>query len=288
VRTLGHNALLNEPVIDGLAFALQIKRRDGNVEAFADVLEDTVVDGVTYSPGAMIVLGSITIAMDDQPTSVDMELIAQDGVDYIFTQSDLHDGLYNGSEISLFVFNRNNLAIAPDLIFWGDVGEIKAYNLGHVEFTVIGPLGRAKNYVNELYGGPCRAIFTDARCKVDPETVTFHGAVLTGGDGRFITVTGPSAATGNYNLGLLRFTSGRLKGRAREIRTSTHNGDGSTTIELYIGFGVSYDVGDICDVRQGCSYDLSETGCPRYNNILNYRGEPYIDSEPPVTEEWTT
>lgn len=278
-------SLISQSVIDGLAVAYRFYKRDGVIKYFADERSPvTLGDGETYEPDVAIALGSVTLTADDAASQVDLEIVAAENNPIVFT--DIQDGLYNGGQVEVLLYNRNDLEEPPELLYWGDIREIKWDDTGHVNITLMGPLGRTRNYVAELYGGSCRAIFTDERCKVPKEDVTFYDAVVVGSTARFLKVTGPTEATDHWNLGLATITSGRLKGRKREIRKSVKYDNGDTEFELYIGFGINVENGVTVDVRQGCAYDLSDKGCLRYNNILNYRGEPYIDPEPVALDDW--
>jgi uncharacterized phage protein (TIGR02218 family) len=280
-------ALVAHAEIEGLCRLVKVVRADGAVIRFGEVFTPTTFgDGNEYLPGAGIEIGSISLALSDSPSKVDFTLAAVPGAPLDF--EDLQDGLYTGATFEVFLADRKGLG-TPTSLWFGDMGELTLNSLGLVEFSATGPMGRLRNYLDQLYSGSCRAIFTDpATCKIDPASVTFPDAVVASYDGgRFLVVTGPTAATGNYDLGLVTFTTGPLAGQRREIRSSTLAGS-NTTIELYVGFGASPDAGDLCDVRQGCSYDVDPadrtvlTGCLRYSNILNYRGEPWIDPAPPT------
>jgi uncharacterized phage protein (TIGR02218 family) len=277
----GLTALLAaDSTIAGLARAFVITRKDDTVVRVAEVTDDTEIGAHVFSPVTGVKIGSIPIEINPSgPGSLDVEFHAFVGGPIDF--EDVRDGLYANATCSVCLIDRNDPDTELDEIFFGDVGEVKFSNLGFVEFTVTGPLGRARDYINDVYQAACRARFTSTdrwrACNVSAASVTENATVVSV-SGRNIVVSGLSGSTGKYNLGLITLTSGRFENHKREIRTSTVSGN--TTLELYIPFGVAPEVGVTMTVRQGCSHDLSTTqGCPFYSNIVNYRGEPYIDAD---------
>jgi uncharacterized phage protein (TIGR02218 family) len=283
MRDLGAHlsTLVASGEIEGLCRAFKITRKDGTIVRFAETSDDVELgDGFTYSAAVSLQVGSLVQEANAGPSSLDIELVATDGGTIDF--ADIQDGLYTGSTLEMFLMDRKTLSEEPVSFWFGDVGEVKFTDQGLVEMSVVGPLGRARNYVNETYGGSCRAFFTDDRCGIDPETVTFEGTISVVSD-RTITVTGDAAGqpADYFALGLLTMTSGRINNHKREIRLNESAG----VLELYNSFGVQPEVGDTVLVRAGCSYDVDPedratlTGCRRWSNILNFRGEPFLDDD---------
>lgn len=287
--------LIESATVEGLARAFTITRKDGVVKRFAETVTDIVLDGQTYSANVSLIVGSYANAMNEEASEIDIEMVAFAGGPIAFT--DVQDGLYNGSEIEIFLFDRDTPANAnptSNLLFWGKLSAATFTNLGHAQFTAKGPLAEAGKIVNRKYAGSCDAHFADADganlCKIDPDTVTETGTIVSMDD-RTLVVSGLSNPTDYYNLGRTKFTSGRLKNRIREIQTSTLSGN--TTIVLFASYGINAQVGDTLEVKAGCSFDVDPasrvvlTGCRRWNNILNYRGFPYMDDDATVANNTT-
>lgn len=273
-------ALTGEQVtIEDLALAFEFRFVNEEVVRIAEVTVDTEIGAYVWQPAAGLRRGSIDLEINAGPTSLDVELVAYAGGP--ITYEDVQDGVLDNAEVSVYVFRRDDPDSSLDLLFWGDVTDIRRGNFGAVEFTIDGPLGRQTEFINKIYSATCRHRFTSPECGVDPASVTFDGVIVSA-SGRFITVSGTGGqATDFFRVGLLRMTSGRiLKNRAREIKESTLT-DGNQVLELYRDFGgINPAPGDTCTVRRGCTHDFDPNfGNRFYNNARRYGGEPRIESD---------
>lgn len=72
-----------------------------------------------------------------------------------------------------------------------------------------------------------------------------------------------------FDYGTVTFTSGSNTGAIHEIATYTSN-----TVTLFEGTAFSIQPGDTIAIATGC--DKTLRNCFRYNNVVNFQGEPYI------------
>ena len=119
-------------------------------------------------------------------------------------------------------------------------------------------------------------------CHVDVSLYRQNGSVSSAADAVTVvpntglTMVGsatPSAAAGAdwFDDGVITFTSGVLDGKSFEIKTW----DG-TTLKLYLPMPLQPSASDTFQIEPGCDHTTGPDGCTRYNNILNFRGEPFI------------
>lgn len=73
--------------------------------------------------------------------------------------------------------------------------------------------------------------------------------------------------------GLLTFTSGKNAGLAREVKGWT---PGSLTFKTYLGFPFDVIIGDEFTALPGCKKRLLPDCRDKLDNILNFRGEPFV------------
>lgn len=80
-----------------------------------------------------------------------------------------------------------------------------------------------------------------------------------------------AAPAGWFDNGFITFTSGVLDGYSFEIKSW----DG-TNLVLYLPMPQAPSPGDTFTIEPGCDHTLGAEGCQKYNNVANFRGEPFI------------
>lgn len=273
-------ALSGEAVlIEDLALAIELRLVNEEIVRLAEVFEDTEIGANIWQPAPGLKRGSIDFQINSGPITLDLEFACYDGGPISYT--DVQDGVLDAAECLVYIFRRDDPSSALDLLFFGDVIEVRRGNFGFVEISLEGPLGRQTDFINKVYSSTCRHRFTSPECGVDPASVTYAGVVVNA-NGRFIDVSGTGGQPDDFfKVGLLRMTSGRiLKNRAREIRHSSLSG-GLQVLELYRDFGgINPAIGDTCLVRRGCTHDFDPNfGNKFYNNARRYGGEPRLESD---------
>lgn len=84
--------------------------------------------------------------------------------------------------------------------------------------------------------------------------------------------------TGSLNGGVITWETGPNTGRAMEIREFT-GGAAEQVIELFLDMPFDIQVGDTGRVYRGCHKRALEDCKAVFNNIVNFRGEPYIPGQ---------
>lgn len=278
--TAGLTSLLtgDQVLVDNLATAVQFDLVSGNVVRLADVIGDEEIGAHVWSPAPGLKRGSLEIKVNSGPTSMDIEFMLDPAGP--LTYADVQDGLLDAAEMRVFLFNRADLVDGMNLIFWGDVTDVKRGSFGFVDISAEGPTGRESEYSTKVYQFPCRNRFTSPECGIPAASVTYSGTVVSA-DGMDIVVSGTGGQADNFfDVGLFKLTSGRLKNRAREIMTSLLSG-GNQALTLYRSFGgINPQPGDTCTVRRGCTHDFSaEQGNRFYENPRRYGGEPRLEPD---------
>lgn len=114
------------------------------------------------------------------------------------------------------------------------------------------------------------------------ETPTFGGldVVIRGQNPALRDDSDVIRPTGFFDGGLVIWLTGANSGRAMEIRTW----DASTrTITLFLPMPDDVAVGDEFDIRPGCLKRLLEDCRDKFDNVVNFRGEPYVPGTDAVT-----
>jgi uncharacterized phage protein (TIGR02218 family) len=193
------------------------------------------------------------------------------------TQADLLAGLWDRAEVFLYQVDyslaTNGIYLDEterNLLRRGWLGEVK---LGTNSFVVeLRGLTQSLNQqIGQKYGPSCRATFGDSRCRLNLESFKASGSITALVDAKRIFTDSTRIEAENYFAnGYLSFSSGPNAGVSREVQQFA---DGMITCELPFPF--SAEVGDTYDIYRGCDKRL-ETCRDAYNNVVNFRGEPFI------------
>jgi hypothetical protein len=118
----------------------------------------------------------------------------------------------------------------------------------------------------------CNAAFGDSRCGVNTASYTITGTVESVDvSGLVITdATNITDPVNTFAYGIITMTSGDSSGYSMEVKSSTV---GTITLQQRLPFGVS--AGDTYSLVQGCDKKLG-TCRDTYNNVINFRGFPYM------------
>lgn len=259
----------------------KIRRRDGVILGFADHPKSLVYDDLS-GDGPITYHAVVGFARTDVRTSatgaVDhLDVVAQFDSD-LLREEDLRAGRFDGAEVSVYAVNYNDLA--PGRHIWLRRGWFGEVTLGDYGFQVElrGLAQRLDQTIGEVFTHTCRADLGDARCKVALAAYTHSGTVATVIDrNRFTTtdLSGPNRPADWFAGGKLTWTSGSNQGTAVEIRSSTATSGGSATFTFFVPPIFAVQPGDSFTVTAGCDKRV-ETCRTKFNNILNFRGEPFI------------
>lgn len=261
-----------------LATCWRLKRRDGHILGFTDHDRDLTVSSQLYQAASGFTPTAIASSSALNVDNLDVEGMLDSGA---ITEADLLAGVYDFAEIE--IFEVNYLAPNDGTLFlrFGWLGEVTLQD-GRFIAEVRGLTQRLSQRVGQLYSPNCRANLGDERCKVNLSARTYSGT-LTSITSR--TVVGDSARmqpAGTFNDGLITFTSGSNAGLSMEVKEYTPG-----LFSLVMPLPRNAAIGDSYSVREGC--DRTFTTCiNRFNNAVNFRGEPHIPGTDRILETAST
>jgi uncharacterized phage protein (TIGR02218 family) len=276
-----------------LAYLWKIKRADGtllgftnhdlNIGPYTDGDGDTVtyLASTGYLPSA--IAGKSDLSVDNLEVTGFLESES-------IQESDLRGGIYDDALIEIRLVNWQNLSHGDMLLRAGTLGVVKMVN-GMFHAEIRGLAFRLTTVLGGLYGPTCRAQFGSGKngidmlstwlCQIDVTAYQQTGSVASVTDGRTLVPSSgllmigsatPTAAApaGWFDNGILTFTSGVNDGFNFEIKSW----DGTTLI-LYLPMPYAPSASDTFVIEPGC--DHSPDDCNnKFNNIVNFRGEPFI------------
>ena len=192
-------------------------------------------------------------------------------------EKDVNDGIFDGASLQVFLVNYADLTMGDVKLRRGFLGNVKMTRVGF-EAEVRGLMERFQRNILEVYTPGCRADVFDVRCGLDPAPFTVTGSVTSFTNKRTFRDTTRTEADGYFMGGKLTWTSGVNNGLQMEVKRYTSATD---EFELCLPMRNAIAVGDTYSVYAGCD-KAWETCKVKFNNILNFRGEPFVPQEQSV------
>jgi uncharacterized phage protein (TIGR02218 family) len=252
----------------------KLTRKDEVVMRFTNFHDDLVVSGQIYKANTAIIPSTLK---QTNTTSVDNMTVSGILSSVDITVRDILAERYDFAEIEFFLVDYKNLAAGPFTSAIGSFGEIQAK--GHSFETELRLLiQRLVQKVVEVTSRDCRVTeFGDSRCQFNAASVTWSSTVssATTPTRSLFQATGTNVtakSTGYFARGKLTWITGDNAGINCDVKAST-NGTGEIELQKQLRYDVQ--IGDQFTITAGCDRRF-ETCRDKFNNVLNYQGEPHI------------
>jgi uncharacterized phage protein (TIGR02218 family) len=277
-----------------LAILWKLIRQDAVTSGFTTHDVDIVYGGVTYLADTGM---TNTASSSKSDLSVDNQEVTAFLDSNTISEADIRAGLYDYATVEIIIVNWADLTMGDFKIRCGSVGEIKMRN-GVFTAEIRGLTQRLTTVIGSLYGPLCRAELGSGtnsidmenhyKCKVDISTYRQSGTVTSSADavtvvpGAGLLMVGSgtpatAAPAGWFNDGLLTFTSGPMNNFKVEVKTW----DG-TTLKMFLPMAYQPVAGNTFTIEPGCNKTTGDC-FGKFNNIINFRGEPFIPGNDLVT-----
>ena len=191
----------------------------------------------------------------------------------------VHNGLFDGAELTLeraFMPVYGDVSRGTIVYFVGRVAEVDAGRSiatfsvnSHLEILDI-------QLPRNLFQAPCVNSLGDTACGVNLTPLGVSTTVGSGASTTGLTAAALAAApTAKYFIqGKISFTSGANSGLTRTM-TSYNRSTGAVTFQPPLP--VAPAIGDAFTAFPGCDHTYNGVdGCPKFNNVARFRGEPFI------------
>ncbi len=249
-----------------LATCWKIIRQDGVDLGFTDHDLALSIDGLDYDS-----IAGFTPTTVESKSNMSVDNLEVEGQTFPskITESDLLAGMYDYAEIEIFTVNYEDLSQGRLIVKRGRLGEV---TINEQLFTaeVRGLTQHLSQTIGEVYSPSCRAVLGDARCKRSLASFTITTTVTEITNNQTFKASALTQAAGWFTGGEVEWTSGNNTGRHMEVKEFA-----SAQLVLALPMGKSIQVGDGFKVIAGC--DKTREACrTKFNNILNFRGEPDV------------
>jgi len=269
VKSAGSSLLTHlSSEVTSVAMCWKLTTATGTVLGFTSHSTDLVVSGVTYKSAVGFTPTAIQTGAGLNVDNLDVQGVL-DALGIV--EADVYAGVYDGAEVEVFLVNWANLNHGIMRLRKGFLGNVKIARQGF-EAEIRGLLERFQRSIVEVYTPGCRADLGDARCTVDLGAFTETGTITSVTNRRVFADTTRTEADGYFLGGLLTWTSGNNSGLSMEVKQYTL---ATTQFELMLPMRYTVQVGDGYSVYAGCD-KAWETCRDKFNNILNFRGEPFV------------
>lgn len=286
------------------AFLWKVKRTDGVIFGFTNFDRDIAYDDLS-GDGSITYLAKTGFINSASANKSDLTVDNSEVQAFLdstaITAADIRGTRYDDALITIMLVNWNDLTMGHVILRKGTLGIVKLQDPARGVFSteIRGLADQLRITIGASFGPLCRAEFGSGLngidmnskylCHIDVTALQQTAAVSVVnsptqiGTPNYVLVIPASlpGAGGHpgydfFNEGLVTFTSGVMNGMKFEIKDY----EGSTEmtdpqlIEFFMPLPFTPAIGDTFIIEPGCDKTLGK--CQFYNNVVNFRGEPFI------------
>ena len=212
--------------------------------------------------------------------------------DNLFSAEDFLNGKFIDAFVEIFASPWDDVNLGELVFFTGNLAELEHHDT-YFKGEVRGLSARLSQEVGPVTSRSCRVEFRSAACGHTASTVTIGGNTFniqySGTLGGNVIQSTRSFLTVSLNpwpnpiIPQNYFQNGKvtIDGVTRQIASSTsfvQGGDPAPevplTLRLTRPFPFTPQLGDAVTITAGCNKRVED--CRKFNNIVNFRGEPYV------------
>lgn len=258
-----------------LCTCLKVTRADAVSFGFSSLDVPLVVDGLTYEPGfeASDIVSTAMLSVDN------LELtILPDAPGGAVNREDLLAGLWDNATFEVFEVNYKAPADGVNVLKRGTSGEVQVRR-GSFVVELRGLTQQLQQPVGLVTQKTCRANFcdfpaarTNAPCRLDAADWTVTGTITAVTNNRVFRDSARTEGDDEFTEGLITFVDGLNAGLRQKVKD--YAADGTITLSLPMPFEVQ--PGDAYSMLTGCRKRHDLDCRDRFDNILNFQGEPHL------------
>lgn len=257
------------------ADAIEIIRTDGQAFRFTSADTDSTIDGDLYSAQQGFTVSSIDITAGLSVDNMELTTI-DDGT--LFDVVDIKAGIWANAKFRIFRYNYMSPGGGIDPLIAGTFGEITLPE-GAIKIELRGLQQKAQQTVGNASSKTCRARFCDFPapagnnlCRLNVASFTYFGTVTDVVGDLGFNAAGMAQTGTEFSEGIVIWLTGLNAGLKAKVRT--YNGTLKRfTLVLPMARGIGF--GDTFQAVIGCSKRLEEDCFERFDNVINFQGEPH-------------
>jgi uncharacterized phage protein (TIGR02218 family) len=256
-------ASITEGPLTSVAFCWRLERADGAGLALTSSDRDLDAQGVRFKAAPGITPAAITRALGLDPDSGDVAgALSAD----CLTTTDLALGRWDGASVTLAATDWSNPLADSVPLLGGTLGEV---SLDDESFSVElrGAASKLQKAPCPSTSAECRAAFGDRQCRIDLAGRSMRATVLSASEN---VLELDASIDERFLFGRLRYLGGENCGAASVVLAVS-----GSRISLRDRPRASVAPGVTVELREGCDKRF-ETCVSRFDNAVNFRGEPHL------------
>ncbi|MDN5248170.1 MAG: DUF2163 domain-containing protein [Wolbachia endosymbiont of Tyrophagus putrescentiae] len=244
-----------------IAMCWKLKLADGKMMGFTDCDQDLNIDEIIYKSSRGFTAGSVTLNSSLKSDNLEITgILDSDDI----KEEDVLAGKYDFAEVEIFLVNYTNLSQGTMNLHSGTFGKV-ILNNGRFIVEIRGISSKLERSIVDLYSPTCRAQFCDDKCKIDAKKFSKVSVVTDVVDDKRFKDTNLVEDDEYYKHGVVKFAE--FEAIVKDYRNKM--------VTLFTAPPCKISVGDQYSILAGC--DKTFLMCKnKFNNVMNFRGEPYI------------
>lgn len=260
---------------NSLAQALRITRKDTQVFAFTSADRDVTISSVLYQSRPGLAVTSLALSAGLNVDNLEITTL-DDGS--VFSQADVLQGRWRNADFVLFEYNWASPSDGINSLLSGTIGEVYLRR-----GMVVAELRGLQQYLQQPVGNVstknCRARLGDSLCTVSLGPFTFTGSVTAVASNQVFTDSTKAQAADYFTDGQLTWTSGPNAGLTVKVKAFA-----SSVFTLSLPMLQTVAIGHTFSVVAGCTKRFTEDCKNKFNNVLNFQGEPHRPTVDDITK----
>lgn len=255
-----------EGPVTSSAFGWRLERRDGITVGFTSHDRDVVLEGLRYRASPGLIPTSITERSGLEDGGLDVRgALSSDA----FRADDLRAGRWDGARLEVFLFDWSDVNAGRRSLATGWLGSVE-FGAGGFSVEVEGPAARLSMPVAPFTSPTCRAHFCGAQCGLNGQRFRRRASLLAIDDVEVVLNGLDPADLIKFDQGVLRWHSGANCGFRHSIIGTT-----ATALLLDRPPLEMAQPGALVELFEGCDKRIF-TCAERFDNAVNFRGEPHL------------
>ena len=246
----------------------KIKLRNESILAFTEFSDDVEFEGIKYKSFG---IENKKYYNFSDITSDDTEIMAVIDGENIKKESILLND-FDNAKIDIFLVNVEHPEYGCIILSSGFIDSVKSID-DKIYFNIKGKLSLLEKTIGETFSPLCRAKFCDKKCSLNLSNYEFTGKVTSIVNYNVFYTNDneiKSKEKDYFKYGYVKFTTGNNAGRSMEIKQSEL---GNITLNMTLNKEIN--INDDFIIFAGCDKKF-ETCCNKFNNAINFRGEPNL------------
>ena len=260
---------------------VRVERRDGTVLGFTDHDRDLTYNGETYESAASFEPSAIEASEGTRVGTLQFLGVLDS---QRIREVDLLAGLYGDARVDVFLVNWKQQPLTDAVLLWPSyIGEIQ-FGSNRWTAQLNDMVQRLQTVIGDLTSPTCRvrALF-DAQCSPPGNTTPTSNpaafrhtlAVTEIRSARVLVFGGDANPSDYYRYGRVAWLTGANAGLQMEVKEHTQE-PGGAVVTLQLPFPFQVALGDTAMLEAGCDRRFAESCVAKFQNGINFRGEPHL------------